>query len=63
MQYRLWCWNPDLLYKNKFIPELDKQVRKEVLVMQWLRHVKRMDRIKLLTRELELNFEGKGPVG
>jgi hypothetical protein len=31
--------------------------------MQWLRHVKIMDRIRLLTRELEFNFEGKEPVG
>jgi hypothetical protein len=51
------------LYKNKFIPELDKRVRKELLVIQWLRHVKIMDRIRLLMKELEINFEGKGPVG
>lgn len=59
MQCTLWYWNSDLFCKNKFISELDKKVRKEVSVMQWLKHAKRMVRIRLLTRELDLNFEGK----
>jgi len=41
-----------LFHKNKFIPEVNKRVRKEALVVQWLRHVKIMARIRLLTGEL-----------